>query len=37
MRENTRVFKLSNNVAELAALVHALEFVLSQPSGLSFL
>ena len=29
LRENTRVFKLSNNLAELVALVHALEFVLS--------
>ena len=26
LRENTRVFKLSNNLAELTALVHALEF-----------
>ena len=36
LRENTRVFKLSNNLAELVALVHALEFVLSQPSSLNF-
>ena len=35
LRKNTRVFKLSNNLAELIALVHALKFVLSQPSGLS--
>ena len=37
VRENTRVFKLSNNLAELVALVHALEFVLSQPSSLNFM
>ena len=37
LRENTRVFKLSNNLAELVALVHALEFVLSQPSSLNFM
>ena len=36
-RENTRVFELSNNLAELVALVHALEFVLSQPSSLNFM
>ena len=35
--ENTRVFKLSNNLAELFALVHAFEFVLSQPSNLNFM
>ena len=35
VRENTRVFKPSNNLAELVALVHALEFVLSQPSSLN--
>ena len=35
--EKTRVFKLSNNLAELVALVHALEFVLSQPSSLNFM
>ena len=29
------VFKLSNNLAELVALVHVLEFVLSQPSSLN--
>ena len=37
VRENTRIFKLSNNLAELVALVHALEFVLSQPSSLNFM
>ena len=37
VRENTRVFKLSNNLPELVALVHALEFVLSQPSSLNFM
>ena len=37
VREHTRVFKLSNNLAELVALVHALEFVLSQPSSLNFM
>ena len=36
-RENTLVFKLSNNLAELVALIHALEFVLSQPSSLNFM
>ena len=37
LRENTRVFKLSNNLAELVALVHALEFVLSELSNLNFM
>ena len=37
LRESTRVFKLSNNLVELVALVHALEFVLSQPSSLNFM
>ena len=37
MRENTRVFKLSNNLAELFAPVHAFEFVLPQPSNLNFM
>ena len=35
--EKTRVFKLPNNLAELVALVHALEFVLSQPLSLNFM
>ena len=30
LRENTRVFKLSKNLAELFTLVHAFDFVLSQ-------
>ena len=37
VRENTRVFKLSNNLAELVALVHAWDFVLSRPSSLNFM
>ena len=37
VRENTRVSKLSNNLAELVAIVHAFEYVLSQPSGLRYM
>ena len=37
VRGNTRVFRLSSNLAELVALVHALKFVLSQPSSLSYM
>ena len=37
LRENTRVFKLSNKLGEMVAHVHTLEFVLSQPSSLNFM
>ena len=37
LRANTRVFKLSNNLAELVPLVHALKFVFSQPQALSYM
>ena len=37
LRETIRVFKLSNYLAELVVLLHALEFVLSQPSNLYYM
>ena len=37
VRENIRVFKLSNNFAELFALVNAFEYVLYQSSNLNFM